>query len=455
MRSLTAITAGGLIALSAAAAGPGDRQARSVLTLDENTLRQYTGVYRWDDNTFLYLQIWKEFSGFDKPGDLVAFDESGDVRVMYPTDRDQFFTGSGAAIATAVESRIEFQRDKTEPTLLTWQRSGTPSRRARRVDIERHEPVGFSSGKVQLAGTFIRPSTGAKHPAIILVHGSGAENREYVLPFARFLVRHGVAVLGYDKRGVGGSTGDWTTTSYEELAGDVAAAFEYLKTRGDVDASHIGLLGVSQAGWVMQMAATRVPDLAFLISISGAGVSPAETTIDQTQNELTTAGMKPPMVAAIIGLMKLQYEFARTGQGWDEYAAARQKLAAQMGPPPDNFPGTPDHPYWQAIKRSYFYDPAPTIRQLRLPVLAIFGELDNNIVADKNKQAWEVALKAGGNPDYTLVILPRANHLQFEATIGSTAEMPSLKRIAPLYFSTVKNWLATRLPGFDGATPKD
>ncbi len=452
MRWLTGITAAGLIALSGAAAGPGDRQTPAVLAMDENTLRQYTGVYRWDDNTFLYLQMWNEFSGFGKPDQLVAFDEAGDVRVMYPTEVDHFFAGPGAAIASSVESRIAFQRDKTtRPTMLTWRRNGSPSRSARRVDAEQHEPVTFSSGNIQLAGTFIRPSSAAKRPAIILVHGSGAENREYVLPFARFLVRHGVAVLCYDKRGVGGSTGDWNTASYEELAGDVAAAFEYLKTRGDVDAAHIGLLGVSQAGWIMQMAAARVPGLAFLISISGAGVSPAETTLDQTQNELTMTGMKPPMVAAIVGLMKLQYEFARTGEGWDEYAAARQQLATQMGPPPDNFPGTPDHPYWQTIKRSYFYDPGPTIRQLRLPVLALFGELDNNIVAEKNKTAWEAALRAGGNRDYTVVVLPKANHLQFEATIGSNAEMPSLKRIVPAYFSTVENWLAKRVPGFDGS----
>jgi pimeloyl-ACP methyl ester carboxylesterase len=456
MRSLTAMTAAGLIALSGVAAGPGDRQAPGIRALDEKALREYTGVYRWDDNTFVYLQMWNEFSGFAKPSQLVAFDESGEVRVMNPSDRDEFFTGPGAAISTSVESRIAFQRDTAStPTALTWQRDASPSRTARRVNSETHDGVRFSSGSVQLAGTLIRPSRPAKHPAIVLVHGSGAENREYVLPFARFLVRHGVAVLGYDKRGVGESTGDWNAASYEALAADVVAAVEYLRTRSDVDAAHIGLLGVSQAGWIMQMAAARITDLGFLISISGAGVSPAETTLDQTQNELTASGMKPPMVAAIVGLMKLQYEFARTGQGWDEYAAAREKLAAQMGPPPDSFPGTRDHPYWQTIKRSYFYEPAPTIRQLRVPVLAIFGELDNNIVAEKNKRAWETALKAGGNRDYTLVILPKANHLQFEATVGSNAEMPSLKRIVPTYFSTVENWLAKHVPGFDGATGKD
>ena len=99
------------------------------------------------------------------------------------------------------------------------------------------------------------------------------ENREFILPFARFLVRRGVAVFGYDKRGVGGSTGDWQTASFEVLAGDVVAAFDYLKTRKDIDATRIGLLGVSQAGWIMPLAAVRAKDLAFLISISGAGCS--------------------------------------------------------------------------------------------------------------------------------------------------------------------------------------
>ena len=114
-----------------------------------------------------------------------------------------------------------------------------------------------------------------------------------MLPFARFLIRRGMAVLGYDKRGVGGSTGDWNTASFDDLAGDVVAAFEYLKTRSDIDPAQIGLLGVSQAGWIMPLAAVRAKDIAFLISISGAGIPAAETTIDQAQNEMTASGMPP------------------------------------------------------------------------------------------------------------------------------------------------------------------
>ena len=406
MRTKTVIAAAAATVFVAAAAGRSALQSPALRTVAERDLHAYTGVYSWGTDALLYLQLWNEFSGFDKPGELVAFDGSGEIRVLYPTARDQFFAGPGAAISTSVEARIRFERDGAGTvTSLTWQKEGGPVRHARRVAIEKREDVRFANGDVELAGTLISPAGGGRHPAIILVHGSGAENREFILPFARFLVRRGIAVLGYDKRGVGGSTGDWKTASFEALAGDVAAAAAYLKTRGDIDGAQIGLLGVSQAGWIMPLAAVRAKGLAFLISISGAGVSPAETTIDQARNEMTAAGMKPEIVAEIVAIMKLQYRFAETGQGWDDYAAARTALAARIGRPPDSIPGTPDHPYWQSIRQWYFYDPAPALRQLEVPVLALFGELDNNIVAAKNRAAWEAALKAGGHRDYTLRIL--------------------------------------------------
>jgi len=249
------------------------RQTPVVRPVDEKALREYASVYQWGPNAFLYLQMWEEFSGFGTPR-LVAFDESGDVRILYQTDDDKFFAGPGAAVPESIESRIAFQRDRAgKIASLTWQRERTPPRTARRVEIEKHEDVRFANGDVRLAGTLIAPSTGAKHPAIVVVHGSGAETREHMLPFARFLVRHSVAVLGYDKRGVGESTGDWNTASFEGLAGDAVAAVEYLKTRRDIDAAQIGLLGVSQAGWVMPLAAVRTKDVAFLSSARSAGCS--------------------------------------------------------------------------------------------------------------------------------------------------------------------------------------
>lgn len=424
-------------------------QAPEVRALDEKALREYTGVYRWGPNAFVYLQLWNEFIGFDKPSQLVAFDESGEVRMLYATDRDRFFTGPGAAVATPLESRVAFQRDGTGKIVsLSWERDGAVRRIARRVETELREDVRFSNADVRLAGTLISPVTTRKHPAIILVHGSGSQNREYILPWARFLIRRGMAVFGYDKRGVGESTGNWNSASFDDLAGDVVAAFDYLKTRSDIDATQVGVLGISQAGWIMPLAAVRAKGLAFLISISGAGVPVAETTLDQARNELTLTEMPAQNVEQIMNLLNLQLAYARTGKGWDEYAAARQQVVAKMGAAPDTIPGTPEHPYWQFIKRIYFYDPGPTLRQLQVPTLALFGELDNNIMAAKNKAAWGAALEAAGNLDYTLTILPNANHDQMEAKVGSNAEMKSLRRLVPAYFTTVNAWLEARIRGF-------
>lgn len=410
-------------------------------------LREYAGNYQWGPDAFVYLQAWAELSGDNQ---LVAFDESGEVRALYPAARDSFTAGPGAAVPKPVESTITFQRDAAGKIVsLTWARAGAAPRIAKRVEIEQREDVSFSNGDIKLAGTLIRPATSGKTPAIILVHASGAEDRAYLVPLAHFLVRHGVALFGYDKRGVGKSTGDWKTASFEDLAGDVVAAFKHLKTRNDIDTTQIGLLGWSQAGWIMPLAAVRARDISFLISISGAGVSPAETTVDQARNEMTASGMKPEAVDQIVKLMQLQYRYAGTGQGWDEYLAARQAFVDRIGRAPPNFPDSRDDSQWTVIRKVYLFDPAPVLRQLRTPTLAIFGELDNNIVAEKNRAAWERHLRAAGNKDFALRILPKGNHLQLEAKTGANSEMPTLTRFVPSYSATVRDWLRERVRGFD------
>lgn len=423
-------------------------QGPAIRTMDEATLRQYAGVYQWETDSFLYLQLWQEFTGTNQ---LMALDENGELRVLYATASDRFFAGHGIAVPTVAQSRIEFQRDATGRILsLSWDREGSGTRTARRREIERREDVRFANGDVQLVGTLISPTTPGPHPAVILVHASGAEDREYMLPFARFLIRRGMAVLGYDKRGVGGSTGDWNTASFEDLAGDAVAAFEYLKTRSDITRDQIGMLGWSQAGWIMPLAATRASDMAFLISLSGAGLSGRETTIDQARNEMLANGMRPEMVAQIVDLMRLQYEYLRTGQGWDRYVATRERLVARMGAnPPETFPATQNSPWLKFLRPLILYDPTSTIRQLRLPVLAFFGELDNNVMAAKNRAAWEAALKAGGHQDYALHIVPKANHALLEAKVGNNAEMKSLQRFVPAYYDIVLEWLSKRVEGLE------
>jgi pimeloyl-ACP methyl ester carboxylesterase len=119
------------------------------------------------------------------------------------------------------------------------------------------------------------------------------------------------------------------------------------------------------------------------------------------------------------------------------------------GNPPEAFPATQDHPYLQFIRPLILYDPAAAIRQIKLPVLALFGELDNNILAEKNRAAWEAALKDGDHRDYTLRILPKANHALLEAKVGNNAEMKSLQRFVPGYPAIVLDWLSKRVNGLD------
>jgi dienelactone hydrolase len=244
------------------------------------------------------------------------------------------------------------------------------------------------------------------------------------------------------------STGDWNTASFDDLAGDAVAAFDYLKTRSGIRRDQIGMLGWSQAGWIMPLAATRAKDLAFLISICGAGVSGYQTSIDHARNEMVAGGMRPQMIDPIVDLMTLQYDYLRTGEGWDQYLAARERIVARMGGnPPDTFPGTQDHPFLRFMRPMINYDPAPTIRQLQVPVLALFGELDNNIMAEKNHAAWEAALKASGHRDYALHILPKANHALLEAKVGNNGEIRSLQRIAPTFFEITLDWLSRHVSG--------
>jgi pimeloyl-ACP methyl ester carboxylesterase len=414
----------------------------------DDDFRDYTGVYRWRPDGFVYMQRWSELTAANQ---LVAFDESGDVRALFPNGRDHFVAGGSAGIAKPVEATIAFQRDSSGKIVSFTSTHGAAQRVAQRLDVERRDEVQFSNGNVRLAGTLISPRTAGPHPAIILVHASGAEDRDYVLPLAHFLVRRGIALLGYDKRGVGGSSGDWRTASFEDLASDVVAAFNYLKTRQDIDSTQIGLFGWSQAGWVMPLAAERAKEIAFMISISGAAVPPAVSNIDQARNEMTANGMKPETVKQIVDLMQLQYDYARTGHGWDDYANARRALVARLGQAPPTFPATPDDAQWTFFRRVYLYDPARTLRQLRVPTLAVFGELDDNIIASKNKPLWDEYLRAAGNPDYTLIVHPRANHLQLEAKTGTNPEMPTLQRFVPPYFTTIRTWLAKRVRGFDAS----
>src|SRR4030095_3420265 len=194
---------------------------------------------------------------------------------------------------------------------------------ARRIPISQEE-VHFNNGDVKLAGTLLIPPPGpARAPAIVFTHGGGPAVRELFWGLGYLFAARGFAVLTYDKRGAGHSTGNWREASFEDLADDAVAAAKFLQSRTDVAANQIGFWGLSQGGWIAPLAASRFPDAAFAIALSGGGLSPAETELFDTEYELTKAGYTANEVKDAITWQRLKNDIIASRDKWDEYAKAR------------------------------------------------------------------------------------------------------------------------------------
>ena len=414
------------------------------VSLDRKILAEYVGAYQWTPNHFVYIQFWDEL-GKDQLG---AFDESGEVRALYALGADKFFVGSGLASPTPVEARIAFERDeKGKIKSLARQSEGAASRVAQRVDVYKEESVSFRNGVTKLAGTLISPLEPSPHPAIVLVHGSGPQDRNGSLPFVLFLVRHGIAILTYDKRGVGESTGDWERSSFQDLADDGISALHFLQKSPEIISNKIGIFGVSQGGWIAPLAASRSKDVAFVVSISGPGVTPANETRTFMQNEMAADGFSNQDVAQAVALMRTAFLYATSGTGWENYLAERNKVEKTDWFPYMGLSDKKNDPQWEFRRLNIEYDPVPALTAVQCPVLAFFGGRDLNVVAEKNRPVWETSLKNGGNRDYSLQIIPDGNHVLMDAHTGTIVEFPSLKTFDPNYSTTLIRWLAHRLPG--------
>src|SRR5882724_2034845 len=178
----------------------------------------------------------------------------------------------------------------------------------------REEPVSFTNGTVVLRGTLISPKPKTSQATLILVHGSGPAERDGFV-FAPELVKAGISVLAYDKRGAGESSGDWTKASLDDLAMDALAAVDCIKSRFNV--RRIGLWGGSQGGWIVPMVATRSTNVDFIISVSGAGVSPGEQVLYYQENKWRDDGISPAHIAQLRSAWKRFYDYISTGQGAD------------------------------------------------------------------------------------------------------------------------------------------
>lgn len=319
------------------------------------------------------------------------------------------------------------------------------------------------AGGIKLAGTLTLPEGSGPFPAVILISGSGSQDRDETLfehrPFAVLadtLTRRGVAVLRVDDRGVGGTTGDPKTSTTEDFAGDVQAGVDYLKRYKEIDPHRIGLMGHSEGGVIAPMVASRTGDVAFIVLLAGTGL-PGDEIINLQSRAIALAMAGPGKGAELekqFDIQKRLIEIARNEED-DQKAAARTKaviaeLKATLSEEEKKAAGDLDgliDGQLKAIRGKWFryflrYDPRPALAKVKCPVLAVIGEKDLQVPPKENLGEIGKALEKGGNRHVTLKELPGLNHLFQTCTTGAPSEYPQIEEtIAPAALKVIGDWV--------------
>ena len=322
--------------------------------------------------------------------------------------------------------------------------------------------LASSAPGVTLAGTLTLPASGAPSPAVVLISGSGPQDRDETLvghrPFlvlADHLTRHGVAVLRLDDRGIGESTGSFATATTTDFSDDVLAAVEFLEQRPDI--GPIGLVGHSEGGLVAPMVANRTSAVRFVVLMAGPGLIGEEILYRQGVLIIKANGGSDEVAETNRALQARLFSALKAE---DDVDVARVKLREiLLESLPQVTTGTTDENREQQVAAQlaqltqpwfrYFltYDPLPALRELDCPVLAINGEKDTQVPSQENLEAIRRALTEGGNADFDIVELPGLNHLLQTADTGSPNEYASIEEtMSPRALQEMTDWILVRFP---------
>ncbi len=317
---------------------------------------------------------------------------------------------------------------------------------------------------VKIAGTLTRPKGNGPHPAVLLITGSGPQNRNEEIfnhkPFwvlADYLTRRGLAVLRVDDRGVGGSTGSLTKATTADLAEDALAGVEYLKGRTDIDSRRIGLLGHSEGGVIAPIVANQSKDIAFIVLLAGTGLPGEEILLLQGQAILKAMGASEKDLARQRAVQERIFALIREEKDAGVIGKKAQEIIA------DELAKLPEEQQNQAKAMAgavegqlkmiqspwmrYFltYDPRPALQKVQCPVLALIGEKDLQVPSRENLPEMEKALKAGGNKDFFCKELPGLNHLFQTAKTGAVTEYGRIEEtFAPSALELIGDWIVKR-----------
>jgi pimeloyl-ACP methyl ester carboxylesterase len=375
----------------------------------------------------------------------------------------------------------EFNKERTElkgewsqggaklPLNLKWTKEATVLKRPQEPKKpypykEEEVVVEHAKAGVKLAGTLTLPKGPGPFPAAVMISGSGPQDRNEELlghkPFlviADYLTRRGIAVLRVDDRGVAKSTGKFAEATTQDFADDALACVAFLKDRREIDARHIGLIGHSEGGLIAPMAAVQSSDVAFIVLLAGPGLPGDE--ILYTQGQAILKAMKVP-AEGLARQRRLQEGMLAVAKAEKDSAVAEKKikefLEKEIAALPEEerkeaekLKGALDAQVKQVLSPwfRYFlsYDPRPTLRKVKCPILALTGEQDLQVLPKENLGEIEKALKAAGHADFTVKELPKLNHLFQHCETGAPSEYGKIEEtFAPQALELMGDWILER-----------
>jgi len=241
--------------------------------------------------------------------------------------------------------------------------------------------VSFRNGAITLSGTLYQPAGPGPHPAVVVIHSADGPTRDFhaYAHLTTILPRAGFAVLLFDRRGSGGSTGRFESASFADLAGDALAGIQYLRVRPDIDPRRVGVWGISQGGWLAPLAAATSVSVAFVVAVSASGVSPARQMDYSAVHALHEAGQSDSVVELALrarSALNAYYHGLRTR------AQVQPVIDSVLGQPwvasvfLPNSGRLPEHPEGSKWALTMDYDPLPVLARVRVPMAFFFAEND-------------------------------------------------------------------------------
>ncbi|MCJ7581787.1 MAG: alpha/beta fold hydrolase [Candidatus Aminicenantes bacterium] len=327
----------------------------------------------------------------------------------------------------------------------------------------REEEVSYinSEANITLAGTLTSPDHEGTFPAVVLITGSGAQDRnEEVMGHRPFLVladhltKNGIAVLRVDDRGVGGSTGNIDDSTSIDFAQDVIAGVEFLKTRKDINSKKIGLIGHSEGGLIAPIAASMTQDVSFIVMMAGTGLTGEEIIYLQSRLIAQASGVKSEEIEQNLSDQRKIFTVVKGSEPVDVINEKLKKMFFEdfeaMSEDERQVMGDPEASFYSQVKQvtsrwfRFFLtcDPITYLRKVKCPVLAINGEKDLQVPPKENLAAIAQALKDGGNTHVTIKELPGLNHLFQKATTGVPSEYAKINEtINPEVLTLISSWI--------------